>query len=52
MACAARSMARSMRGCAPQRHMCRSSACTISARLGLGLPAGNAAAVVTMPATQ
>ena len=49
---AARSTARTMRLCAPQRHRLRSSAARTSASLGVGLRRNNAAAEIRMPEMQ
>ena len=49
---AAFSTARTMRGCAPQRHRCLSSAATMSAREGSLLASSNALADIRMPDRQ
>ena len=49
---AARSTARRMRWCAPQRQRCLSSAATISARLGSGLRSSSALAEMRIPERQ
>ena len=49
---AAFSTARRMRGCAPQRQRCLSSAATISARVGVGLRSSSALALIMMPDRQ
>ena len=48
----ARTIARRIRSCVPQRHRLPASACFASSRVRSGLRASAAAPVITMPATQ